>query len=395
MVAKGPDWWSQPKNQIGNGPFILKQLSETRTTVFALNPNWRGPKPSAEQLVYRYISEPPEALAASKAGELDVIYLVGFDLGGVRGDPALAKDLVESPGACSSGFSFNLTKPPFDQRDIRLAFAKALDCTAYTHDVLHDQGKPSLSWLVPGIAGYDPNVGEVQKFDPDAARELLAKAGYPNGQGLPEIKFPYINASQRKAMAEFIANQYRQNLGVQLTLEPMEAKDIVALSKDVKTSPAILTTGWCSDYPDPQDWFTTYWRSTAFARTVGYKNEALDKLMDAADAELDPVKRVQIYHQAETIILAQDVAFMPTHQLENYWLIKPYINYGKITSHDVVFWPGWFEPWQLGVKRQSQKRGIIAVRLTIDPQGRDTYATSALATHRGAAQYWLPDDRYQ
>ncbi len=351
QVAKGEDWSLTAENHIGNGPFVLKELNETAgQAVFVPNPNWRGPKPQVDQIVYRYIKESNVAFQAYRNGELDMTGLAAFDLPTVKSDPALSQQVLKTPGSCSYGYAFNLTKPPFDKREVRLAFAKAFDREAYTRDILQGLGTPSLSWLVPGIAGYEPNVGAAQKFDPAAAQALLAQAGYPNGQGLPEIKLTYVSTPRAKIINEFIADQYRKNLGVLLTLDPVESKLYQEMLKDVSTMPAFSNSGWCSDYPDPQDWFSLYWRSNGWAKLVGYKNETLDKLMDAADIEADPAKRVAMYQRVEKTILEDDVAFTPWYQGDNYTLVKPYVVYGQITSHDVAF-PGWFEPWRLGVKR--------------------------------------------
>ncbi|MFN8497391.1 MAG: peptide ABC transporter substrate-binding protein [Anaerolineae bacterium] len=349
MVARGENWHLKAGNQIGNGPFMLQELNETAgRAVFVPNPNWRGPQPMADGIVVHYLTDPNVALQAYRNGELDIVRLSASQLPAVHQDAALSKQVVVTPGACTDGFAFNQTRPPFDRRDVRLAFAKAFDRERYAQAIAGGLATPSLSWLPKGAPGYDPTIGRAQLFDPTAARQLLAAAGYPDGQGLPEIKLNYPATPQGKTVAEFIAAQYQQNLGIQLVLEPLDLKQFAALGKDVTTLPPFVNAAWCGDYPDPHTWFTAAWRSTApMAKVSGYKNVALDELMAAADTEPDASRRLEMYQHAERMILDEDVAFLPVTQGETAYLIKPDVVYGRTTSHDKLF-PGWFEPWQLG-----------------------------------------------
>ncbi len=349
MAARGENWHLKAENQVGNGPFMLQELNETAgRAVFVPNPNWHGPKPMADQIVFHYVTDPNVALQAYRNGELDIVRLSAPQLSAVHQDATLSKQAIVTSGACTGGFAFNQTRPPFDQRDVRLAFAKAFDRERYAQAIAGGLATPSLSWLPKDAPGYDPNIGSAQLFDPTAARQLLATAGYPGGEGLPEIKLNYPSVPQGKTVAEFIAAQYQQNLGIRLVLEPLDLKQFAALAKDVTTLPPFVNASWCGDYADPHAWFTTAWRSTApMAKVSGYKNPALDKLMEAADTEPDSSRRIEMYQQAERIILDEDVAFLPVTQAETAYLIKPDVIYGRITSHDRLF-PGWFEPWKLG-----------------------------------------------
>ena len=347
----GEDWWTKAECHIGNGVFKLAELKEKEIARFVPNPNWRGDKPKVDEVDYRFITDTKVAFEAYKNGELDIIGLAAEDLQTAQKDATLSKEILMAPGSCTRGIAFNLTKPPFDKRDVRLAFAKAVDRDAWTKDVLQGLGKPALSWMVEGIPGAKADSGAAQKFDVAAAKELLAKAGFPNGQGLPEIKMSFGSTPRNKIRAEFLAGQFQKNLGVNVVLDAVEPTTYTAMQKDAKTYPQLgFNIGWCSDYPDPQNWLTTYWRSTAFAKRYGYNNPDLDKLMDAADVEQDSAKRLQMYQQAENTILEKDVPYVPLDQSVAPYLVKPYIQTGKVTSHDPN-WPGQFQPWLLAIKR--------------------------------------------
>jgi oligopeptide transport system substrate-binding protein len=162
------------------------------------------------------------------------------------------------------------------------------------------------------------------QFDAAKAKQLLTDAGYPNGQGLPEIKLTYSSTPRGKTRMEWIQNQIKTNLGINATLDPVESKAYTALVKDPATTPQIFYLGWCQDYPDPQDWLSLVFQSTSTVTHVGWKNADFDRLTAQADAETDATKRLDLYHQAQQI-LVQDAPVVFLFWDKNPWLVKPYV----------------------------------------------------------------------
>ena len=345
VESKGEDWWVKGENQIGNGPFMLKELKEKELARFVPNPNWHGEKPAADEIQMRFITDSKVAFEAYRNGELESIVLAAEDLEAAQKDPVLSKEILRYPGGCTYALQFNEVRPPFDQKDARQAAGKSIDREAWVRDVLRGLGRTTTSWLPPDIPGYDASMGADLKSDPAAAKALWDKVGY-NG----ELKLTYSSTPRNKVRFEFVADQLRKALGVSPVLDPVETTTYTALTKNVETSPQIFILGWCSDYPDPQNWLSTYWRSTSgFAQRVGYKNAEFDKLVDQADVEKDATKRLQLYQQAEKLMLS-DVAASPLWNNENVFLVKPYVTTGKTTSQDSSF-VGQLEPWKLGIQK--------------------------------------------
>ncbi|MCW5853901.1 MAG: peptide ABC transporter substrate-binding protein, partial [Anaerolineae bacterium] len=212
--------------------------------------------------------------------------------------------------------------------DARLAFAKAIDREQYVKDVLRGIGKPTTGWIAPGIPGNSPQAGADLKYDPAAAKAAWDKAAYTG-----EVKLTYSSSPRNKTRFEFLAAQLQKNLGLNVTLDPVEATTFTALQKDKATFPLVTLGGWCSDYPDPQNWMSVYWDSHAFAARYGYKNETVDNLQRVADAESDPLRRTQLYQEAEKLVL-NDVAVAPLYHSENVFLVKPYVKGYTTTPQD-------------------------------------------------------------
>src|SRR5205823_3700716 len=116
--------------------------------------------------------------------------------------------------------AFNNKRAPFDRREVRQAFAQAIDRDVFVQQLQRGVGKPAYSWIPPGMPGYQDSLGkDVNKFDPSAAKMLLADAGYPEGRGLPPITLIYINSGDIGTKVQFWQSQLKTNLGVDLTLE--------------------------------------------------------------------------------------------------------------------------------------------------------------------------------
>ena len=138
---------------------------------------------------------------------------------------------------------------------------------------------------------------------------------------------------------EWVQNQIKNNLGIDVTLEPVESKAYTALVKDPATTPHVFFLGWCQDYPDPQDWLTLVFHSSSTVTHVGWKNDAVRHPGQAGRRrDRMPAKRVDLYHQAQEILVTEaPVVFL--YWDTNPWLIKPYVKGMKEAAtpqdHDV------------------------------------------------------------
>jgi oligopeptide transport system substrate-binding protein len=142
--------------------------------------------------------------------------------------------------------------------------------------------------------------------------------------------------------AEWIAGQYRDILGVDLTLQPTDGTTLISLTKDVESHPQLVAVGgWSQDYPDPQNWLSVFWTcDSSFASRVGYCNEEFDRLTHLGDTTVDPAERIDYYKQAGEI-LVQDQPGPFIMNLAANFVIKP-----EVTGYDPTpaesEWPGQF-----------------------------------------------------
>jgi oligopeptide transport system substrate-binding protein len=340
MVDKDPDnWWKSAENHIGNGPFKVTGVEEDQQWTFEANDNyWQG-RPKLDGIEYRYVEDAAVALEAYRTGDLDIVQLEPPQIPEVQADPELSEAFVDYPTASSYNLAMALGQEPFTDKKVREAFAYAFDRDTYCAEIRSGDCIPTLTWIPEGVPGHIET--NEYAFDPDAAKQALAESSYGSADQLPEIKL-YFNSDLSGATerAEWVAGQYRDILGVQLTLEPTDGTTLIALRKDPKTHPQLLLVGgWIQDYPDPQNWMSVYWTcDSTFAQRVGYCNEEFDKLVKQGDTTVDAAERIKFYEQAGQILI-DDVPGPFLYSLAGVFVVNPAVT-GYTPTGSEVEWPG-------------------------------------------------------
>lgn len=341
----GEQWWNSSKFQIGNGPYVLKSLEPFVRAYFTPNENyWRGK--AKVDIEYSYITDSAVAFEAYKNNEFDIIGAAAEDLEVIKADPQLSKELNTYPGSCTFAVMFHQLKEPFTDQKVREAFAYALDREAWVRDVLRGLGAPTLTWIPPGYPGYDAEENR-WGFDPEKARQALAESSYGSVDKLPPIKATFGDTPRNRTRWEWLTAKWKEVLGVDIALDPVEPTTFTALTKDINTAPQMFILGWCADYPDPQNWLSVYWKTGGFGQRIGYSNPDFDKLVDEADTTTDPAKRMELYKQAQRLLTdGAPVAFM-WNNVNNY-LIKPWVK-GVVKTPQDSGWAGIQEPLTIDI----------------------------------------------
>jgi oligopeptide transport system substrate-binding protein len=344
IEANGDEWWRDPANWVGNGPFRLTgfawEASPPRVTLAANDRYWGG-RPALDGIEYQ-IMEIDEALAAYKAGELEITWPLLEDLAELEADPVLSRDIVRMPSPTINIFNFNLRVEPFTDKNVREAFAYAFDRDAYCREMLHGTCQPVLSWIPPQVPGAIET--DAYAFDPTKAREALAASSYGGAENLPEIFWYYVADDEWNLRhAHWLHDQYQQVLGIDMTLTPVTWDELVAMQEEAATWPQIADTYWWSNPSDPHGWMR-FWLCGAegFAANVGYCNPEYDALVDRADRELDPEERIRLVQESQHLLVADAPAIFG-YAGDQIGLVKPYVT-GFTRGAPYQSWPGWATP---------------------------------------------------
>jgi oligopeptide transport system substrate-binding protein len=352
IEAGGPEWWANPATRIGNGPFRLvtyeADMPNQRLT-YARNDTYWGGDTKLDGVEFVFLDyEDPATTEAYRNGELDINWPGEEILPAIEADPVLSRELLTLPVAGTYYYSFNLTREPFQDPQVRAAFAYAFDRDAYCRQLNFGGAcTPTLSWISPGAPGHIET--DAYAFDPQKAREALATSSYGGPENLPEITWYGIAGDPfEEQVGQWLAAQLRQVLGVELSLAFLSEEDYDALHEDDATWPQFHESAWYAD-PDPRDWFVVWRCGAEFNR--GYCNPELEALLDRADAELDPEARIALYEDAGHMLLADAPAIF-VHTASNTMLVKPYVTgYSRTTPNGN--WPGWTNLLTVDVERPA------------------------------------------
>jgi len=341
----GEIWWLSSKFQIGNGPYIMQSLEPFVRSYYVPNPNYWGGVAKVD-IEYSYITDSAVAFQAYKNNEFDIVGLAAEDLGTVQADPDMSKEANIYPGSCTFALMFHQLKEPFTDQKVREAFAMAIDRDSWVTDVLKGLGSPTLTWIPKGYPGYKE--GETRwGYDPAAALQAIADSSYGSVANLPPITFTFSDTPRNRVRYEWLAAKFKEVLGVDITLNPVESTTYTALTKDVTTAPQTYILGWCADYPDPQNWLSVYWKTGGFGQRIAYSNPDLDALLNQADTSTDVTKRAELYAEGQDLLTAgAPVAFFWNNV--NTYLIKPWVKGVVLTPQDAG-WAGNMSPLTIDI----------------------------------------------
>jgi oligopeptide transport system substrate-binding protein len=294
---------------------------------------------------YSYITDTAVGFQAYKNNEFDIVGLAAEDLGTVQADPVLSKEANIYPGSCTFALMFHQLKEPFTDQKVREAFAMATDRDLWVTDVLKGLGSPTLTWIPKGYPGYQE--GETRwGYDPEAAKQAIAESSYGSVDKLPPITFTFSDTPRNRVRYEWLAAKYKEVLGIDITLNPVESTTYTALTKDINTAPQAYILGWCADYPDPQNWLSVYWKTGGFGERIAYSNPDFDKLVNEADTSTDTAKRAELYAQAQDLLVAGSPVVFFWNNVNTY-LIKPWVTGIVKTPQDT--WAGSYSPLTIDI----------------------------------------------
>ena len=175
-------------------------------------------------------------------------------------------------------YRVNTRKPPLDDVRVREALALAIDRRSIVEDVLRLGQTPAHHIVPPGVPGYEPPDSRI-RFDPERARALLAEAGFPGGEGFPEMGILYNTLESHKKIAELIADQLGRHLGIRVKPYNQEWQSYLASMRAGEYD--LGRAGWIGDYLDPNT-FLDIWVTNGGNNQTGWGHAGYDRLIEAA-----------------------------------------------------------------------------------------------------------------
>lgn len=292
---------------IGTGPYKFVSWQRDGNLVMTRNEDYWGPKPDIKEIVYRKVGEDAARVAGLVAGQGDVINNVPIDdIPRLESHPKVRVEKVE--GLRMYFLAMNVTHKPFDNKLVRQAVNYSIDPEAIIKNIYEGNGFVLNGPLSSNVIGYDPKIKRYP-FDPKKARELLAKAGYPNGV---EVKLYFSPDRYPKAreICQVIASQLAKG-GIKAELVSQEFVVFWGSSGVNGGKLPFYYVG--RPAIDGDTVYDQYFRSGVTKR-IGYKNSEFDRLADEEQRTGDPKKRVALLQQAGRVLM-EDVPLAPLYTL--------------------------------------------------------------------------------
>ncbi len=328
-VASGEEWYRKPN---GTGPYKLIRWDSFSMMIYEANPDFYLGEPAIKTIVVQIYSG--IGIRLYESDEIDITGVSNYNVPRVLdpNDP-LHADMHSVVDLCTSYITFDVTQPPFDDPKVRQAFTMAFDRQKYLDVVYQGVGLPALGLYPPALPGFNPDL-EGLPYDPAQARQLLAESKYGGAAGLPPIIFTDAGIGNDAGPgAAAMAQMWEQNLGVTITIENLDPNNYSDLLYSGQHG-QLFDYGWCADYPDPENFADALFHTGASQNLGNYSNPALDAILDQARAEQDVTKRIQLYQQAEQMIVQDAPALFTVHSI-SYVLVKPYVKGYVLTPIDI------------------------------------------------------------
>lgn len=301
---------------ISNGAFQLTAAEADRVRLERARTYWDGDSVSLDGVTFVNTTTAEDALSAYRAGEVDAVTNAAFEPLALK-LLASYKDFRRSTFGALTYYVFNVDREPFDDVRVREALALAIDRERVSRDDLGGATEPAGRFLPDAMSGEKPVVGETELLDHDVnkARELLAEAGYPGGEGFPVIRLLINRNEQQRAVAQAIVAMWRAALNIEAEVVVKGWEEYEAAIREgeydvVRRGLVMQTTS------EPTNIAMLFGRESHPAPAP-----AVDGLVHAPTPE--PQHPVLIENEAQAL---KELKAMPIYFASSYSLVKPYVS---------------------------------------------------------------------
>ena len=337
IVSANPDNWTRDGQYVSNGPWTMSEWVHNSYIEAVPNQHhYDAANLGPAKITFQLMDDDNSILANFKSGDLQFIESVPVDE-----IPTLLADgslyIMDYVGTYY--VSYQCEKAPFDNALVRKAFTLAMDSKYIAEQVAQAGQVPAAGFVPSGIADADPTGDDFRtvggdywdlpldeatyKANCDLAREALAEAGYPNGEGFPVVTYLYNTNDAHRAIGEALQQMWQTELGVTVQLQNQDWNAFLESRKNGEFD--IARNGWIADYNDPIT-FLDMWLTGGGNNDGQYSNAAYDQAIANAKSTAVQEERMAYLHEAEDIIMGQDWALAPIYFYTQTCMIDPAIS---------------------------------------------------------------------
>ena len=326
VEANGDAWATSADTYISNGPFMMTEWVPGSHITFSKNPNyWNAEAIKLDKLEFELIEDSNAAYSAYTSGEVDMIKDVPTEeIPSLQGND----DFHVEPIIGTYYVSLNLQKEYFQDARVRKALSLAIDRNYVANTLMQGTYSPASSIVGPGWLDTDgssfaenANGGtpyiDNDNFDAnlEEAKKLLEEAGYPNGEGFPQIEYTTNDAGYHKVVAEYLQQAWAA-IGIDLKVNIVEWASFTPMRRNGEFD--VARNGWVGDYTDPSNILELF--CTTNGNNDGkYTNADFDAAIEDSRVTTDATTRSADLHKAEDTLM-NDAGCIPIAFYNDFWL---------------------------------------------------------------------------
>lgn len=332
--AAGDQFGIDPAVTIGTGPFIFESWEFNSQMVLVANKDcWSG-APACEGIVMMDIPDEATQRMMFENGELDLLDLdnASTQADYFLGNEAYADQIVSGQRVGIYYIALNELHEALSNVLVRQALQRAIDRQAILDALYGGRGKVENGIFATGLIGFNPDLPEIP-YDVEAAKALLAEAGYPDGFEM-ELCYSSDSSQTTKDLLEIVSAQWAQ-IGV--TAKVTEVDEGSFTDRRAAGELDAYTNSWSADFNDPDNFIYTFFGTSdnSVRRGFNYNNEEAIARVAAARGIVDEEERVAEYQALEQLIIQDEAAWVPLYSKEHLYVVNPRV------SGFTVSWNGW------------------------------------------------------
>ena len=326
VEANGDAWATKAETYISNGPFYVSDWVPGSYIMMTKNPYyWNADAIKLDGIKWNLIEDSNAAYSAYQTGEVLMIKDVPTEE-----IPSLKEnaDFYVDPIIGTYYLSMNIDREPFNNADVRKALSLAIDRDYVANTLMQGTYSPAGNLMGPGWIDTDgkqfkDNANSGKEYidttnyeaDLEEAKQLLADAGYPNGEGFPTITYSTNDAGYHKVVAEYLQQAWAE-LGIDLQVDIVEWASFTPMRRNGDYD--VARNGWVGDYSDPSNMLDLFY-STNGNNDGKFNNADYDAAMELSRTTLDAAERSTALHNAEDVLM-EEAGCIPVAYYNDFWL---------------------------------------------------------------------------
>ena len=316
-------WDRDPGTSLANGPFRLAEYVPDQYFILEKNEYyWNADAVNLDRITYRFFDDTQAMANAYEAGEVDVATSLSSTVMEMYEGQ---KDLFVTDLIATRYIYMNLNVEPLDDVRVREAVNLAINrddlCTIVGSDTEPAYNLVAKYMKDRNTGGYFVDEAE-QPFEENVerARELLAEAGYPDGEGFPELTYKYPTLEMDSVTAQVVQEQLKNNLGITIRLEAQELQ--ANYSSRHAGDFDLCRMNWTADFADPYTYLSMLMSNSTY-NCSGIRDPQYDELMAQSGSESDPAARADLMHRAEQLAVGEQFYIIPLYAMKSVNLVNP------------------------------------------------------------------------